>query len=205
VCELMPRLAQQVQRLTILRGVNHHIADHNPGSMYMLGSGNPPNPSIFHPTWSAVMKKEAAETPGVPTTVAVPSEPSEGPGPGLLGAAYHSFAIQADPNDADFRVRSLALPRGIDQARLARRRELLKDTDHFFDGLADRPDLLKGTDRFYDDAHQIILSKETRQAFDMAAEPEAVRQRYGRTKLGQRLLLARRLIQGGVRFVTVGE
>src|SRR5262249_46098979 len=75
VCELMPRLAQQVQRLTVLRGVNHHIADHNPGSMYMLGSGNPPNPSIFHPTWSAVVKKEAAEAPGVPTTVAVPSEP----------------------------------------------------------------------------------------------------------------------------------
>ena len=58
VCELMPRLARQVDKLTVLRGVNHNIADHNPGSMYMLGSGNPPNPTIFHPTWSAVFKRE---------------------------------------------------------------------------------------------------------------------------------------------------
>src|SRR5471030_1947897 len=87
VCELMPRLAQLVQHMTILRGVNHHIPDHNPGSMFMLGSGNPPNPTIFHPTWSAVVKKESEEIPGVPTTVAIPSEPSEGPGPGFLGAA----------------------------------------------------------------------------------------------------------------------
>lgn len=205
VCELMPRLAQQVQHLTILRGVNHNIADHNPGSMYMLGSGNPPNPTVLHPTWSAVVKRESRSIPGVPTAVAVPSEPSEGPGSGFLGAAYQSFATQADPSDANFRVRSLALPPGIDMTRLERRRALLQDTNRFFDELRDRPDLLRGFDNFHRDAHEIILSPATRRAFDMEQEAASMRDRYGRTKLGQRLLLGRRLIEAGVRFVTISE
>lgn len=206
VCELMPRLSRMVDRLTVLRGVNHHIADHNPGSMYMLGSGNPPNPTIFHPTWSAVVKKEYPSVPGVPTTVAIPSEPSEGPGPGFLGAAYQSFATQADPNDANFRVRSLALPPGIDGERFERRRRLLEDTDRWFEAAErERPDLLQGLDRFRREAQRIVLSSSTRRAFDMDQEPARLRERYGRNKLGQRLLLARRLVEAGVRFVTISE
>jgi hypothetical protein len=205
VCELMPKLSQLVQHMTILRGVNHHIPDHNPGSMFMLGSGNAPNPTIFHPTWSAVVKRESEERAGIPTTVAIPSEPSEGPGPGFLGAAFQSFATQADPNDRDFRVRALAMPRDIDLSRFERRRNLLDDTNRYFDQLTERPDVLRGFDRFHQDAHAVIQSPTTRRAFDIDQEPAHVRDRYGRNKLGQRLLLARRLIEGGVRFVTISE
>lgn len=206
VCELLPRVSRMIDKLTILRGVNHHIPDHNPGSMYMLGSGNPPNPTIFHPTWSAVVKKESTALPGVPTAVAIPSEPTEGPGPGFLGAAYQSLATQADPNDADFRVRSMALPRGIDMARFQRRRQLLEDTNRYFDALdRDRPDILRGYDQFQRDAQEIVLSPASRRAFDIDQEPASVRERYGRTKLGQRMLLSRRLIEAGVRFVTISE
>jgi len=94
VCELMPELAKRVDKLSIVRGVNHHIPDHNPGSMFMLGSGNAPNPTTFHPSWSAVCKKEFPETPGLPTAVAIPADPGEGPGAGFLGAAYTSFAVR---------------------------------------------------------------------------------------------------------------
>jgi hypothetical protein len=205
VCELLPRMSRLIHHLTILRGVNHHIPDHNPGSMFMLGSGNPPNPTIFHPTWSAVVKKEVESVPGVPTSVAIPSEPSEGPGPGFLGAAYQSFATQADPNDADFRVRSLALPRDITPARFERRRRFLEASNRYFDQLNERPDLLRGLDTFQRDAHQIILAPATRRAFDMNQEPASVRDRYGRNKVGQRMLLARRLVEAGVRFVTISE
>jgi len=205
VCELMPRLSRMIDKLTIVRGVNHHIPDHNPGSMFMLGSGNPPNPTIFHPTWSAVVKKESETIPGVPTAVAIPSEPSEGPGAGFLGAAYQSFATQADPNDADFRVRSLALPRDISPARFERRRRLLAETNRDFTELSERPDLLRGLDNFHRDAAEIILAPATRRAFDMDQEPTPLRERYGRNKLGQRLLLARRLVEAGVRFVTISE
>lgn len=206
VCELMPELAKRVNKLSIVRGVNHHIPDHNPGSMFMLGSGNAPNPTTFHPSWSAVCKKEFPETPGLPTAVAIPADPGEGPGAGFLGAAYTSFAVTGDPSEEDFKVRSLALPTGVDLARLNRRQALLSDTNRMFDGLRDhRPDVLAGLDKFAHDAYDIILSDRTKQAFRIEDEPAKVRDRFGRTKLGQRMLLARRLVQSGVRFVTIGE
>ncbi|MCS6849578.1 MAG: DUF1501 domain-containing protein [Gemmataceae bacterium] len=205
VCELMPRLARQVRRLCIIRGVNHHIPDHNPASMYMLGSGNPPSQSLKYPTWSSVVKKEVPEVPGLPTAVAIPTEPSEGPGAGFLGSAWQSFAVQGDPVNKDFGVRSLALPPGINAERFERRRRLLQETETSFDRLVERPDLLKSIDKNYQDAHQMILSPRTQKAFQIGEESDGVRDRYGRTKLGQRLLLARRLIEAGVRFVTISE
>jgi hypothetical protein len=205
VCELLPKLSKLVDRMTILRGVNHHIPDHNPGSMFMLGSGNPPNPTTFHPTWSAVVKKEFPETPGVPTAVAVPGEPGEGPGPGFLGAAYRSFETQGDPSSDDYQVRSMTLSEGMNVERLGKRRQLLQETDRLFSALDRQPDLLNGLEKFYADAYDIILSETTRKAFRMEEEWAARRDEYGRTKLGQRMMQARRLIEAGVRFVTINE
>jgi hypothetical protein len=205
VCELMPELAKLVDRLTILRGVNHHIPDHNPGSMFMLGSGNPPNPTTLHPTWSAVAKREFAAVRGTPTAVAIPSEPSEGPGPGFLGASYKSFEVQGDPNADEFEVRSISMPPGVDRQRLARRRQFLEQTDRYFGPLTQPPDLLESLDKFRREANEIIFSESTRAAFRISEEPDKRRERYGRTKLGQRMLLARRLVQAGVRFVTISE
>jgi hypothetical protein len=205
VCELMPQLAQQIHRLSIIRGVNHHIPDHNPASMFMLGSGNPPSQSLRYPSWSAVVKKEMPVVPGLPTAIAIPSEPSEGPGAGFLGSAYQSFALQSDPNDRSFQVRAMTLPAGIDRARFDRRHALLNESERSFDRLLERPDLLSSIDQNYRDAHQIILSPRTNGAFQIDQEAERTRDRYGRTKLGQRLLLARRLIEAGVRFVTISE
>jgi len=203
VCELMPLLSRQIHKLCVLRGVNHHIPDHNPASMFMLGSGNPPSQAMKHPSWSAVVKKETPEVPGLPTAVAIPTEPSEGPGAGFLGSAYQSFALQSDPNDKSFQVRAMTLPNGIDRERFDRRRALLQESEHSFEKLTERPDLLKSLDKNYQDAHQIILSPRTNKAFQINEEPEKLRERYGRNKLGQRLLLARRLIEADVRFVTI--
>jgi len=205
VCELMPELSKRIHKLTVLRGVNHHIPDHNPASMFMLGSGNAPSTAHKYPTWSAVVKREMPEIVGLPTSVAIPVEPSEGPGAGFLGSAWQSFAIQADPSDKEFKARSMSLPPGIDLARFEQRRKLLMDTEKSFDRMVERPDLLRGYDKFYDDAHQIILSPRTSAAFKMEEETEKRRDRFGRNKLGQRLLLARRLVQAGVRFVTINE
>jgi len=205
VCELMPRLAQQIHRLSIVRGVNHHIPDHNPASMFMLGSGNPPSAAMKFPSWPAVVKKEMPAVPGLPTAVAIPSEPSEGPGAGFLGSAWQSFALQSDPNDSSFQVRAMTLPTGIDRARFDRRNAFLRDSERSFDKLVERPDLLSSIDTNYREAHEIILSPRTNRAFQIDQEPNNLRDRYGRTKLGQRLLLGRRLIEAGVRFVTISE
>lgn len=205
VCELMPMLAQRVDQLCIIRGVNHHIPDHNPASMFMLGSGNAPSSAFKYPSWSSVVKRSLPEVKGTPTAVAIPTEPTEGPGAGFLGSAWQSFAIQSDPNDSDFKARSMTLPPGIDTTRFESRRQLLRDTEQSFERLASRPDLLKGLDKFYEDAHEIILSPRTRDAFRMDQESDQRRDAFGRNKLGQRLLLARRLVQAGVRFVTINE
>lgn len=201
--ELLPLLAGTAQRLTILRGVHHHLPEHNPGSMYLLGSGNPPSAALTYPSFSAVAQKEFAATPGLPTTVGIPNEPPEGPGPGYLGPAYQTFAAMGDPNARDFDVRSLTLPPGVDAARLERRRRLRDAGDRFFDDLDQPPPLLAGLNRFYQDAHTIINSPATRRAFAIQDEPAALRERYGRNSVGQRLLLARRLVEAGVRFVSV--
>ncbi|QDU95032.1 DUF1501 domain-containing protein [Lignipirellula cremea] len=205
VCELMPHLSKQIHKLSIVRGVNHHIPDHNPGSMFMLGSGNAPNATTFFPTYSAVVQKETPSQPGLPTTVAIPSEPSQGPGPGFLGPAYRSFEVQGDPNEDDFKVRSISMPDGVDRERMARRRALLQETNGFFNPLERRPPLLQGLDQFSEAAHDIVLSESTREAFRIEKEPDSVRERYGREKLGQRMLLGRRLIEAGVRFVTITD
>jgi hypothetical protein len=205
VCELMPLLSRQVKKLCVVRGVNHHIPDHNPASMYMLGSGNPPSQSLKYPSWSSVVKKETPEVPGLPTAVAIPTEPSEGPGAGFLGSTFQSFALQADPNDKSFKVRAMTMPEGIDRERFDRRRKLLEDSEKSFDRLVERPDILGSYDKYYQDAHQIILSPRTNKAFQINEESDKLRDRYGRNKLGQRLLLARRLVQAGVRFVTISE
>jgi hypothetical protein len=205
VCELMPYLAKQVQHLCILRSVNHHIPDHNPASMFMLGSGNPPSAAMKYPSWSSVVKKEMPAIPGLPTAVAIPTEPSEGPGAGFLGSAWQSFALQSDPSDNSFQVRAMTMPPGIDRARFDRRHQLLRESETSFDRLVERPDLLGSIDQNYSDAHQMILSPRTNAAFQIDQEPEWLRDRYGRSKVGQRLLLARRLIEAGVRFVTINE
>lgn len=128
-----------------------------------------------YPSWSAVFKKETPEVPGLPTTVAIPTEPSEGPGTGFLGSAYQSFALQSDPNDKSFKVRAMTLPPGIDAERFARRHALLRDSERSFEQLTERPDLLKSIDKNYQDAHQIILSPKTNQAFQINEEPDKVR------------------------------
>src|SRR4029077_4557366 len=169
------------------------------------GSGNPPSQSLKYPSWSAVVKKEMPVVPGLPTAIAIPTEPSEGPGAGFLGSAFQSFALQSDPNDRSFQVRAMTLPPGIERDRFERRQTLLRESERSFDTLVERPDLLASIDQNYRDAHQIILSPRTNRAFQIDQEPGHVRDRYGRTKIGQRLALARRLIEAGVRFVTISE
>src|SRR4029077_15635967 len=113
------------------------------------GSGNPPSQSLKYPSWSAVVKKEMPVVPGLPTAVAIPTEPSEGPGAGFLGSAFQSFALQSDPSDKSFQVRAMTLPEGIDRERFDRRNALLRDSEKSFGELVERPDLLRSIDKNY--------------------------------------------------------
>src|SRR5438132_2241987 len=109
--ELLPRLARQMHRVTLVRSVTHNIGSHAPGSLYLL-TGNKPLPSMKFPTYGSVVTREKTARQEIPPFVAVPFEPSESPGAGYLGVSYNSFSVNADPQAADFSVRAISLPDG---------------------------------------------------------------------------------------------
>ena len=122
--------------------------------------------------------------------------PNEYANSGYLSSAFGPFALGADPAKGDFQVRDLNLPKGVDEARFSRRKSLLETVDHHFRTL-EESDAIDSMDAFYQHAYKLISSQKAREAFDLKAEPDALKDEYGRTAAGQRMLLARRLIERG--------
>ena len=199
ICELLPQLAACADKYTLIRSVTHNLGAHAPAGQF-IATGNRPLPSLLYPSYGSVVVKEKPAPSDVPPYVAIP----DGGNPGYLGVSYSSYAVGGDPNAKDFGVRSLSLPKGFTLDRLNRRRALTKSLETMFAEAEAKPELIEGLDQFQKQAYAIISSSKTREAFDIHQEPDAVRECYGRNTFGQSLLLARRLIEGQVRFVTVG-
>jgi arylsulfatase A-like enzyme len=124
---------------------------------------------------------------------------------GFLGDQYNPFEIPDDPNHPNFQVRDLNAGDRARQARLERRSAMLAEVDRHQRGVEEAPPAVQARDVFYEKAHALLTSPAAKRAFDVAAEPGRLRERYGRTTLGQQCLLARRLIEAGVHFVTVTD
>jgi hypothetical protein len=138
----------------------------------------------------------------LPPYVCVPSQPTTYAGPGYLSSSYAPFSLGSDPADGGFRVQDLTLPGGVDEKRFAGRRNMLEAVnDHF--ATKEKADGLEAMDTFYQRAYALISSQKAREAFDINAEKPALRDEYGRNAAGQRMLLARRLVTAGVRFVSL--
>ena len=123
-------------------------------------------------------------------------------GTGYLSSAYGPFSVGGEPSNQNFEVRDLNLPGSVDEGRMERRKTLLHSVDSHFSEL-EQSDSLAAMDSYYEKAYSLISSQSAREAFHIAAEPDEIRDEYGRHEMGQRLLLARRLVEGGARFVTV--
>jgi len=134
--------------------------------------------------------------------VCIPNQPNEYAGTGYLSSSFGPFSLGADPADKGFQVRDLNLPSGVDVARFDRRRTALEAVNDYF-AKKEKSDTLTAMNTFYDRAYSLVSSKEAREAFNIAAEPEAVRNEYGMNQAGQRMLMARRLVAAGVRFVSL--
>ena len=193
--------AKVADKMTIIRSMAHGEAAHERGTHNMF-TGYRPSPALAFPSMGSVVSHELGPRNNLPPYVCVPSVPNEFANSGYLSSAFGPFAIGSEPSRGDFQVRDLNLPGGVNEERFNRRRSLLEAVDHHFKSL-EESDALDSMDAFYDHAYKLISSQEAREAFNLKAEPEAVRQRYGMNTPGQRMLLARRLVEAGTRFVSL--
>ena len=209
--ENMRRLAAISDKLAIVRSVRHNQNNHGAGNHYMM-TGAPTRIPVscgafvsFHPSMGSVTAFERGAPDGLPPYFAIPSMNRSG-GPNFLGARHAPFVVGGDPNKDSFRVRDVTVPDGIVDGRDVSRRRLRKRLDRlprFADEAAGNPVL--GSDDHYEQAVSLITSPTARRAFGIEREPAKVRDAYGRTALGQRALLARRLVEAGVPFVTINN
>ncbi len=201
VCEHLPNTARIMDKVTVLRSMKSRENNHERAINYLL-TGYLPLPTIEFASIGSVVSKMKGPKNGMPPYVAVPNTfPSYGAG--FLGGEYNPF-ISGDPNVTGYRQRDLTLPTDVDWTRLSSRVHLVKQMDAKFRSIEASPDFA-ALDEFTKKAYDLIQSPAAKKAFDVGAEPDALRERYGRTPVGQGALLARRLVESGVRFVTVAK
>jgi hypothetical protein len=209
--EHMKRLAAIADKLAVVRSIRHDQGNHGAGNHYMM-TGAPPRIPVgcgafvsFHPSLGSAVAHERGAPAGLPAYFSMPDMSRSG-GPNFLGAKYAPFIVSDNPNIPGFRVRDVALPGGLSGERFGSRRDIRAQVDRL-QRITDKAagDPAVALDEHYQQAHQLISSKEAQAAFDIHSEPDRVRDFYGRTPFGQRALLARRLVEAGVPFITLYE
>ncbi|QNN24734.1 DUF1501 domain-containing protein [Planctomycetales bacterium ZRK34] len=199
--ELFKDCAGIADKLCVVRSMSHGEAAHERGTHNMF-TGYRPSPALQFPSMGSVTAHEFASRNSMPQYVCIPRQPNEFAGSGYLSSSYGPFSLGSDPANKNFQVRDLSLPSGVDLKRFDRRRSILQTVDSHFAAL-EKSDSLDAMDSFYQRAYSMISSKNAREAFDLKAEPDALRKEYGENDAGMRMLMARRLVEAGVRFVTL--
>lgn len=209
VSEIFPRHAKIADKFSVVRSCHHTAAAVHDTGHQMMQTGRLFTGGVNTPHAGCVLSYLRGRKSDLPAHVLLP-EPMGRTGGGLphgqdagfLGKAHDPFALMADPSKPDFRVPDLLPPKSIGEARLDRRRRLRSIVDGTVKSF-EQSQNAKLLDSSFEAAFRIITSKQAREAFDLSKEPKEVRERYGMTRFGQCCLLARRLIEAGVRFVTV--
>ena len=199
--ENLKETAKIADKITVVRSMTHGEAAHERGTHSMF-TGYRPSPAIQYPSMGSVVAHELGERNNLPPYILIPNQTTPYAGTGYLGSAYGAFALGSDPATDGYSVRDLTLPSGIDEKRFAERREMRSVVDAHFSAL-EKSDALDGMDSFYQRAYAMISSEKARAAFDIKGEDAKMRDAYGRNAAGQRMLLARRLVEAGVRFVSL--
>jgi hypothetical protein len=211
VSELLPRHAQLLDKVSIIRSLHHDNGDHFAAAHWMLTGylgSNAINMAPQYPSaGSIVARLKGAKRRGMPAYVGLPRTHSVGLAPGYhgsayLGSAYNPFIADGNPASDKFQVPNLSLPAGVDAPRLEGRRRLIGAFEQARCAL-DSAGFGAGLDRFEQEAFSLVLGQSARRAFDLSKEDPRLRDRYSRHEWGQSTLLARRLVEAGVRFVTL--
>ncbi|MCI0459385.1 MAG: DUF1501 domain-containing protein [Gemmataceae bacterium] len=210
VCEHLPRTARQMDKFSLIRSFRHHNSDHGPADHYMLTGYFPQagfnpglKPNNQRPAHGSIIARKLGPRGGVPPYVCLPRmHPSCGPA--YLGSGAAPFVIDADPNAPNFTVPDLVPPAVLPANRLEARRQLLARVDRYREaGEVQANRHAQAVSHFQREAFNLMTSPAARRAFDIHQEQDRLRDEYGRTSLGQSCLMARRLVEAGVRCVTI--
>jgi hypothetical protein len=202
ICEHLPRTAKLADKYVVIRSMTHKASAHGAALTLML-TGHDALPTIQNPAVGSVVAKELGQRNELPAYVSIPSADGAYMRGGFIGPKYNPFNA-GEANTAKYAVRDLDLPMGVDWARMEGRHSLLSLVDSKIRSW-DTTDTFETLDSYYKSAFDLMRSPKAKKAFDIAQEPEKLRDKYGRTTTGQGALLARRLVEAGVRFVTVGR
>jgi hypothetical protein len=204
ISEHLPRVGRVLDRCTLVRSLAHSIPAHGPATVHMT-TGNRLTPALQYPNIGSLATRLLPGTPGVPPYVSFGEVRASSAG--YLGTGYNPFIVEGVGGGrgaaARLNVRGITLPTGFTLEQLDRRDELLRDFDGRFRAVDHGGDLADGLDAFHRRALEILRSPRTRRAFNLDEEPISLRDRYGRTPFGTGAIAARRLIDAGVRFVTL--
>ena len=181
--------------------MTHGEAAHERGTHNMF-TGYKPSPALRYPSFGAVVSHEYGPRNNLPPYVCIPNVPNEFAGTGYLPSSFGGFALGSDPSRADFKVRDLDLAAGVDSERFVRRKSALEIVNKQFTA-ATASDNVGAMNTFYERAYNLLDTPAAKEAFDLNKEDAKMRDRYGRNQAGQRLLMARRLVEAGTRLVTL--
>lgn len=208
VSDVLPRIARVTDKLAILRSLTHTDSDHGRGFHVMMtgkkagaGDFNGNQNNNQHPCLGSMVAK-LGKVGALPPYISVPNFLNSG-GPSFLGASYGPLVIDADPAAPEFAVRDIVLPVGVDEVRSRRRQAALRRINAFPQQVDQVAEQVRSLDAFYEKAYGLMTSQAAKEAFEIAREPETVREEYGMTSVGQCCLLARRMVEAGCRFVSI--
>jgi len=206
ISEHLPKMGKVMDKATVVRSLAHTIPSHGTATVWMT-TGNKPTPALQYPVLGSLGAKLLSAEDGVPPFVSFGELRGGQAGTsGFLGTAYNPFIIEGAAGNganASFRVRGIQLPNGFTLDELDNRDALLEGFDNTFKQVDRSADLVDGLDAFHKQALEILRSTKTKKAFNLGEETAATRERFGNTPFGQGALAARRLVEAGVRFVTI--
>ena len=212
ISEHLPQMAKVADKATIVRSLYHTIPSHGTATVWMT-TGNKPTPALQYPALGSLSAKLMPATSGVPKFVSFGEMRGGAAGTaGYLGTAYNPFIIDGAVAKggkgrkgaaSSLRVRGVTLPNGVSLQDLDNRDGLRQAFDETFRTIDRGSDVVGGFDAFHRQALEILRSDKTKNAFDLSRETEELRESYGLTPFGQGTLAARRLVEAGVRFVTI--
>ena len=207
ICEHLPKMAQVMDKVTLVRSLYHTIPSHGPATVFMT-TGNKPTAALQYPSLGSLAAKLLPTERGVPPYVAFNDIRGGSAGQsGYLGTSYNPFTVEGNGGgkggNFSLRVRGISLPQGFTLDELDKRDKLLQDFDKGLADLDKNADLVDGLDTFHKQALEILRSEKTRKAFNLGQETQALRDEYTNKPFGTGLLAARRLVEAGVRFVSI--